>query len=501
MSGSAATSGPWNATAVEKGNDRNFSALLFAFLLARLLAWAFLLPPWAGFDEPQHQGYVEACRERVFWPAYRAITIPDRLISEIHRWPLPHRGPRATSERVGETAPAVRAPIPNYETQQSPLYYLVAGRVLALLPPLAPIGELYLLRLANVAMAFVVGWLACRCAAALRFGPASWLPAALLAFVPGYGIAMIRVTNDALCALLLSVALSATTGFPKGSGRSAFVASLAGGLAPWAKLYGWVGVPSVGGWALRRRSPRLLRLACLALLLVPGLLLAWVSWKLNGHALPIQENLRPSGHPPLSEVPWLRDAWVIAKTFVWVSGASSLVFPNGIYLMSVLLLAAGLVLTMAMVRDGRDKLVLLGLPVLLFGLAMAYHSWRILAAYGRNGSLGWYLWALALPLGLLTTWGVTRSRRARRLLPLVLGFFLALTILADVVQVLDTAGMLVTTPNLHLLGVRGFAAGDLTRRFFASRPAPAAAAAIACAAGSWLLGGLAVARCFRPRER
>lgn len=233
---------------------------------------------------------------------------------------------------------------------------------------------------------------------------------------------------------------------------------------------------------------------------MPGLLLAWGSWKINGHALPIQENLRPSGNPPLSEVPWLRDAWGIAKTFVWVSGASSLVFPNGIYLVSVLLLAAGLALTVATVRDAREKLFRLGLPVLLFGLAMAYHSWRIFAAYGRGRSVGWYLWALALPLSLLTTWGLARSRPARRLLPFALGFFLGLTILADAVAVLDTAGILVTTPNLHLLEARGLPVVDLARRFFASRPAPVAAAAIACAAGSWLLGGGVVARCLRPRE-
>ena len=394
--------------------------LVFAFLLARLLAWAFLLPPWGGFDEPQHQGYVESCREKVFWPAYRSITIPDRLIAEIHRWPLPHRGLLAFPEGMGEPAPAVRAPIPNYETLQSPLYYLAAGRALALLPSLRPIDELYLLRLASVVMAFVVGWLACRSAAALGFGPEAWLPAAFLAFVPGFGIAMVRVTNDAFCALLLSVALSATAGFPRASRRSALTASFAGGLAPWAKLFGWAGVPSVGAWALRRGSSRLARLACLALLLVPGLLLAWGSWKINGQALPIQENLRAAGSPPLSEIPWLRDAWAIAKTFVWVSGASSLVFPNGIYLVSVIVLAASLVLTLTTVRNGQEKLLFLGLPVLLFGFALTYHSWRVFGAYGKSGSAGWYLWALALPLGLLTTWGLARSRRARQLLPLAL---------------------------------------------------------------------------------
>ncbi|MGE5277368.1 MAG: hypothetical protein ACM3SU_10275 [Acidobacteriota bacterium] len=485
---------------MERSGGSDLRTLVLAFLLARLLAWAFLLPPWGGFDEPQHQGYVESCREKVFWPAYRSIAIPDPLIAEIHRWPLPHRGPRAFPDRAREAAPGVRAPILNYETQQSPLYYLAAGRALALLPPLPPVAELYLLRFANVLLGFLVGRLACRSAAALGFGPESWLPAALLAFVPGYGIAMIRVTNDAVCALLLSIALGATARLPGDSGRSALVASFAGGLAPWAKLYGWVGVPSVAGWALRRNSPRLARLACLFLLLVPGLLLAWGSWRINGHALPIQENLRPAGHPPLSEIPWLRDAWGIVKTFVWVSGASSLVFPNGIYVVAWLLLSAGLVLTLATMSQERERLLLLGVPVLLFGLALAYHSWRIFAAYGTGGSVGWYLWALGLPLGLLTTWGLARSGRARRFLPLVLAYFLALTILADAVQVLDAAGMLRTTKNLHLTGVRALAASDLIRRFFASRPASVAAAALACAAASWLLGGVVIARCLRRRE-
>jgi hypothetical protein len=86
------------------------------------------------------------------------------------------------------------------------------------------------------------------------------------------------------------------------------------------------------------------------------------------------------------------------------------------------------------------------------------------------------------------------------LLPAALAFFLALTILADAVQVLDAAGMLRTTPNLHLTGVRALAASDLLQRFFASRPASVAAAALACAAASWLLGGVVIARCLRRRE-
>ncbi len=500
MSESGVAASPAGVTGRERSGGSDLRPLVFAFLLARLLAWAFLLPPWGGFDEPQHQGYVESCREKVFWPAYRSISIPDRLIAEIHRWPLPHRGPRAFPESMGAAAPAVRAPIPNYETLQSPLYYVAAGRALALLPSLPPIGELYLLRLANVAMAAVVGWFACRSAAALGLGPeAAWLPAAFLAFVPGYGIAMVRVTNDTLCALLLSVALSATAGFPRDTDRFALTASFAGGLAPWAKLLGWVGVPSVGAWALRRGRPRLARLTCLTLLFVPGLLLAWGSWKINGQALPIQENLRPGGTPPLSEIPWLRDAWAIAKTFVWVSGASSLVFPNGIYLVAVTVLAASLGLTLTRVRHAREKLLFLGLPVLLFGVALTYHSWRVFGAYGKSGSAGWYLWALALPLGLLTTGGLIRSPRAQRLLPVALAYFLALTILADAVQVLDAAGMLRTTPNLHLTGVRALAASELLRRFFASRPAPVATAALACAAGSWLLGGVVIGRSFRRR--
>jgi len=147
----------------------------------------------------------------------------------------------------GETRPPDREPIhdSNYETLQSPAYYFAAGGLLRLLPGLDPVDELFLLRGLNAIFGAAVGALTLVAARAAGYGSRSAYPILLLGFLPGYALALVRVSNDASCAVLLSIALLASMTHARRSGRRSWLSGASAGLSPWAKLYGWAAIPGL----------------------------------------------------------------------------------------------------------------------------------------------------------------------------------------------------------------------------------------------------------------
>jgi hypothetical protein len=454
---------------------------LVALLALRLLAWVFLLPPWAGFDEPYHHSSVLDSARRLAWPRFRAVTLDRTLVDETRRWPVPPEYARLTPAET------------NYETQQSPLYYWASGLLLRLLPATSPVVSLYLLRILNAVLALLAGLVVLGAARRLLAGQA-WLPIAFLALTPGLGLALTRVSNDALATLLMSLAAAAV--LESTSPRFVIWGALAGGLAPWAKLYGVAVVPvnlarslAAGG---RKRALEV------ALLLGPPLLLAFLSWRLHGHIFPLQENLRVQHAAPLTEVPWLRDLWTIAKTHVFVSGMPVRVFPKWPYLVALALLAAGVGRTLRQILrhgTGQDRLNLawLAAPLLLFGASLLYHSWRNYSFFhGPGGTGGWYLWAVLLPESLLVTWGLARKPPPVLAFRAILAFFLVLTIVGDAVLFIGPTGCLLTAGQ-EVVGIQ-WPSRPIWGLFFASRPQAAALAAVLGAVASWLLAGAILRR-------
>lgn len=466
------------------------SGLFIIFLLFRLSSWAFLLPPWGGFDEPAHQGLVETCAAHLGWPRFQSVTIPERLIRAIG-------AQRAvTNGRTDLIAP----PRANYETQQSPLYYLLTGRLLRAFPPLSPIAELYVLRLLNAFLALLVGVIILRAASGGILAELDWLPVAWLGFVPGYAIAMVRVSNDALCALLVTAALAAIIRDRGGRVGVRLIGAGAAGLAPWAKLYGAAVLPAAAFDAIRKRTGRALALVLLA---IPPLLLALLSFRLNGTVVPLQENLIPARPFHIAEVPWMRDVWTIAKTQIWVSGQSSIVFPTWMYPLpiAILLLAATGSICHAFrpkQKELASKVGLLLATLALFGFALAYHATRNYAANRvPGGSGGWYLWAMALPETLLFSLWVGDPKR-RAWLPGVFALFLSLLILGDVALFFEAAGGLITSEgNHHILGLHSHPMAGVVEAFFRTRPPAIGAAAISLGIASWLVGGFLVILVYR----
>jgi len=479
----------------------NLTKIALLLLLLRLLSAALLLPPWAGFDEPYHHGYARESAARPAWPRFREILLPDGLVQEIRQWPLPDAYARDfAGRRYGAAAlpPWNAFQGENYETQQSPLYYFLAGRALAVLPALSGIEELYLLRLLNAFCAFLVGVLIGFTARAVGFGERSWMPVAFVALVPEYALALCRVSNDALCALLVAAALAGTLPVARKSSKREVLGCLAGGLAPWAKLYGVVVFPSLC-WRSFRARPAARRAALVVLWSVPLLLLAFFSWRIHGHILPLQENLLAAPAAPLLDVPWLRGVWTIAKTHVWFSGMSFLVFPTWLYLIPVLLIACGFVLTVASVpaagRAAREKLVFLLVPFMLFWAALAYHAWRSFSLSGAPGGTGgWYLWGAALPEALMVLWGVALWPKGKPWALAGLGLFLLLSVLGDIVLFASSTGRVLTKGAGHVTGISPASLDVWLGDFLATRPRAAAIGALLCVALSWIVAILLIGK-------
>ena len=472
--------------------------LVFLFLACRLLAWAFLLLPWGGFDEYAHHGYVETCAETPRWRAFRSVYVPTRIVDAERDW----RGRRGGFDaRVpGMTnSPAPRPRQGNYETQQSPAYYLGAGLLLRILPPLSPIAELYLLRIVNAGLALLVGVATIAAARRAGFSERAWFPLALLAFVPGFAIALVRVSNDALCALCLAIGIGASLEDSRGR-RRAILAAASTGTAPWAKLYGLAGIPGVLVRALRRGERN--RGIAAALLVLPAVALAILSRRIHGSEIALADVLTHPAAVRLRDVPWARDAWAFVKSHLWVSGMSVRVFPSLVYVV----LAVGLALCLwksasAPRSNARDRrnLSSVSIPVILFLIAAAYFATKNFAAYRSPGGVGgWYLWAMALPEALLLTWGLGHSPRGGRWFPILLSGFLLLTVAGDLALFAEPGGFLANSSG-QITVIGGASYPRVLEAFRRSRPAPVAVVAEATALLSWILGLTTLVTAFGAR--
>jgi hypothetical protein len=476
------------------------AALALALLALRLATSVLLLPPWAGFDEPYHHGYAEADAARLSWPGLREIDVPPRLVQSLRRWPLPKSyAPGFAARTYGERNRPDREPArnPNHETQQSPLYYWAAGLLLRAVGGGDPLRELYLLRAANAVLSFAVGFLLLRAAG----GRLAFLPVALLALIPGFGIENCRVANDALCGLLISLAVLGALS-ESAAGKGATVGSLAAGLAPWSKLYGLTVVPWSALREARREPARLTaRAARIGLILgLPAILLI-CSLQRFGTPLPVMYNVRGAPYVNVLAVPWLRDAWAMLKSHIWMSGMDFVVFPTWMYVPPVLLLGwgAGATLRSAGSSD-RRRLAILGAMLGSFALALAYNSWRTFGYFrGGGGTTGWYLWAAAVPEILFVTDGAIREGVMTRWAITALSVFFALTVLADAALLLWSTGLLDVSAHAHILGVVRAPVGEVLARYAASRPLPVALAGAALALGSWAVAAVLLGAAIRLR--
>ena len=143
-------------------------------------------------------------------------------------------------------------------------------------------------------------------------------------------------------------------------------------------------------------------------------------------------------------------------------------------------------------RQSPGMLVLLSLPLAIFGASLLYHSWRNYSyTRGPGGTGGWYLWAMLLPESLLVVWGLVARPLPAAWRTGVLVFFGVMTIAGDVV-LFGLPGEMLLLSGREVVGVKFGAISGAWSSFAASRPANCAYLAAGLVLTSWAAGAWTV---------
>ena len=249
---------------------RRACRLLVALVVVRGVVTLCIVPPFEGWDEYQHVGYVERMRQGAGRPVLGEAMVPPALMTRVVEFPQPHtalgdglarfgavgyaefwarhdsRGPHAPAAvfRGGDQA--------LYQAQHGPLYYRLAAPLFAALGGVNDLRRSVAgLRLANVgltagAVALGLGLLR-RITHSERHAALLVLP---LAMHPLFLLNGARVANDALGVLLATVAVGLGMTLALGQGRlgrragwCAVGLGVAAGLAAQAKATNLALVP------------------------------------------------------------------------------------------------------------------------------------------------------------------------------------------------------------------------------------------------------------------
>lgn len=461
------------------------SCLIVGLVLVRGFVVLCVLPPFEGWDEYQHVGYVERMRQGEGRPVLGEAVVPPELMARLVAFPQPHTaladglgqsgavGYAAFWARYDPRRPETTPPKPRpyrqalYQAQHGPLYYRLAAPWFAAAGGTGnPRASIALLRLGNLiltaaAVALVLGVLR-RVVGSERLAALLVLP---LACHPLFLLNGARVANDALGVLLASVAVGLGLALALGRGgagrRASWCALALGivtGLATQAKATNLALLPFAGAcWLVaaarghRDGSTTPGQAARAGLVLTVGLIatgLGDLAFNLAHHGLPtaMQEALvnRRNGRTSA-------DLLRTAETFRWGRElrrlwTRELYFKGG---WSFLRTAAQATLAYQFLaklgligwavgglrqlgrRSGRGRSpdagpifsapavpALLGLLVLSYSAALAYHMVQSKLAWGTPTTCPWYAcpalpWFLALVgAGGLTWWPVGRLRES-----------------------------------------------------------------------------------------
>jgi hypothetical protein len=152
-----------------------------------LLAFAFLYPPFTGFDETQHVDAVLSIRHGDGWPAPQErelsegiVAVATPVLQAASQLPfsddeLLPRDERPSVAELGVERDSVGQLLPNQITQHPPLYYALQAGVLAVLPGSADWA--YDKTVGSCASSASCSWRRCRCSPGPppgRCGPRPW---------------------------------------------------------------------------------------------------------------------------------------------------------------------------------------------------------------------------------------------------------------------------------------------------------------------------------------
>ncbi len=474
---------------------------------------------WEGFDEYSHFGVIEHISSHHDIPDQRTANSPRPVGESLRLAPwawLEHDNARGhiSYEVYWSLDPAVRSsretqlrsmpaewsrqdsdpPVQLWEAQQPPLFYWIAQLPFALsrnagLPVQVWILRCFCALLASciVPLAFLAG----------REMLSDWRlaigAAAILTSMPELMISAARVSNESLAiamgavvALLgirilksPSISSSALVGLALGIGllsKAYFLAFL-----PWA-----VWVTMAPSW--KSSKTRAIQNAA-AMIAVCSAVAGWWyvrTYLLTGTITGEEREVAVRAGTSLSlwtaivQTPWAKVLGFVVMSHIWLGGWSFLVVRSYMYrVVEMLMLAAfgGVLWQIARPKPALpDRRQLGGLLLLLASLiaGLCYHATTGFRTYAGSGTMGYYLFVLAVPEAILLITGLVRIWRW--LPALLVAVFIAFEAYALwIVQLPYYAGMIRHLPNgnlpaFHLSELSGGGFATLMSHLAANKP-------------------------------
>ena len=428
-----------------------------------LLTFAFLYPPFTGFDETQHVDAVLSIRHGDGWPAPQERELSEGIVAVatpalLSASDLPFsddellpRDERPSVAELGVERDAVGQLLPNQITQHPPLYYALQAGVLAVLPGSADWAydkTVGVLRLVSVLLMSPLPLLAWATVRTLRAPPPAAQVAALLTVsVPQLQRVGSSVNNDAAYVLAFATVLLLLARVATGDvrRRTVVLTGVAVGVAMLTKGFALV-LPLAVGLAFLVGGRRSRDGASWAAGLLPGFLSLVVAFAVGGwwwlRNIVLYGTVQPAGWPPsYREVlrleprapgepaplgPFLEGTYSRLSERFWggleINYVGSQTFPD--WWTNALVVATAVAVVAAVVGAGRSRLPLVAAVLVPFASTLGVIGYGIWTGYTYSldfpGAQGRYLFgnlpslAAAVALGL-----VVLARRAGRAVPVV----------------------------------------------------------------------------------
>ena len=538
---------------------------LWALFLFRGLVYLGVTPVWEGFDEHQHYAYVQLVAEQGRLPVPGRDTVSREVEASLRLLPLPwelqgsglgrthdeywrlseeERG-RLQRELGSIPAGTRREPaapgnplLRLYESQQPPLYYILAAGLYRLFRNAVFLDRVYVLRLFSLLLASVAVPLLFLSARRV-FGDgslAAWTTAAA-ACMPELMMDVARVGNDALAVGLMSALVWVSLAWEGLSRKRCLALGLLLGAGLLTKAYFLPAVPALILLAIargRRAGRNWLDAAGGAGLLLAGCAAASGLWfarnlALTGTFTGVMQSVALGGKPVLDyaraipRVDWYNAVDSLLVSHIWFGNWSFLGLRAWIYKLFMalyLLAAAGLAGWIPAWRGNRretavipgDAAAVLANYAAWFWLGLFFHVLITWMTSGQSSSAGWYLCCLVVPEAILLAAGLCRWAPAgsRRRVPALLCALFVLLDLCGMVLVLipyytgqifhRAAGPTVTSSQLFRL--TGAQLGEMLTRLRANRlPWMTASASAGLLAAYLLVSAGLLALAGRPLVR
>ena len=449
-------------------------ALLWLAFIARGLWYSALMPPWEGYDEPFHFAALQNVANGRGMPQADTLislevqnslhllpipwelqfqSIPQPLTTHDDFWRLSPSERKQRTDAVGALAPEqghqpATEPIQNYESQQAPLYYWLAGVPMGWMSTLPMLSRIYLLRMLNVLVASagvpLAYWIARR---VLKSDRQAVGVTAIIVLLPEFMINVARVGNEGLALICYSVLLVAALQVSRQPNwwRWWILLGTTLGVGLLTKAYFLTAIPAVfvlaaiSVWSVRKTGTRVRAVTAVAIRCGAALMAAlaiaesWYarvhaatgSWSGQGDDAALRHVSLLQKLSAVPHVNWKSGVLSVVVSHIWFGGWSFLRVPRTIYtaaMVVIMVAIVGVVVRLYRQRnstdENRDVLVLVAL-YLCFWAGLVYHVLITFLHLGVSASTGWYLYATVAAEVVLLVWGLVAFSPARVVLPLL----------------------------------------------------------------------------------